>query len=126
MTGSEQTLRKIAKALVRPRKPGRPRKSLMGDDDTLRAFLVVETFSRNPGRFKTRREVIRYLQNCCRAAEKVGREPAIRDEFPEYADLLEGFSRQFPNRELEQSVSRGMNKHGGLLLMMENLAKKPG
>lgn len=114
---------KIVKALL-ARQRGRPKKAPMQDDDTIRAALVVWAFTENPGQFRTRREAIKYLQALSQVAGNVADELAKTNELPEYRLQLEQVSRRFPLRELEQSVSRGMNKHNGLLGRLEKLAKK--
>lgn len=114
-----QKYQPIIKALLKRRR-GRPRKSEGEQVDLRRAALVVYAWSKEPGRFKNRREVIKYLQGMAfswrLASEKM--------ENPNAKDLLEELFRTFPQQHLEQSVSRGMNANNGQLKVLERLAKK--
>ncbi|MBF9059045.1 hypothetical protein HKCCSP123_07590 [Rhodobacterales bacterium HKCCSP123] len=107
----------------RKSKRGRPRKSSLEDDDTRRAFLVVWFYTQYPGQFRNRREVIRYLKFLSKIMRDAGHSLELEGIEPEWQEKLRQAGMHFPDRELEQSVSRGMNKNGGLLKKLEKLAK---
>jgi hypothetical protein len=126
MSASEASRARIVKALLaneRRRNRGRPRKGQLQDDDTLRAAMVVLLLFAHPGKFKTRREAIRYLQSLCRVAGALSRVLHNQGSDPDSRVRLAELSRRFPLGDLEVSVSRGMHKHGRLLLRAEKLAK---
>lgn len=117
---------KIVKALLagsRRGARGRPRKRPMQDTDTIRAALVVWVYLEHPGRFKTRREAMMYLQSLAETAGKVAAVLKKEGHDLDYTEALESIFWTFPYRELEQSVSRGMNKHNRFLGRLEKLAK---
>jgi len=127
MNDGKQTLSPVVAALLETpsrRLRGRPPKDALQDSDTIRAALVVWVFSEHPGRFKTRRQAIAYLQQLCRVARTTAERIEKLNISPEYAENLGRAALRFPLNDLEQSVSRGMKKHNGLLGKLEKLAKK--
>jgi hypothetical protein len=112
---TEDARQRIVAALLKQerRKRGRPKKPYLSETDTRRAALVVWALSEFPGAFRNRREVIRFLQ----ALEKMAKEMQRQGQ-------LKHAPSSFPQGNLEQSVSRGMNQHHRLLLECEKLAKK--
>jgi hypothetical protein len=122
---NEKVRARIVAALLEQKKSrGRPKKKNLTDIDTQRAALVVWCLTEHPNRFRTRREAIGFLQSLCRAANCLVEQAEQISIEPEWRDALKSAAMTFPLRELEQSVSRGMNKHGGLLRELEKLAKK--
>jgi hypothetical protein len=127
MSDLKQGLSPVVAALMasQPRRMrGRPSKEHMQDNDTIRAALVVWAFTEHPGRFKTRRQAIIYLQQLCRVARTMAERIKKLELSPEWSESLERAALTFPLYELEQSVSRGMIKHNGILGKLEKLAKK--